>query len=301
VRPWELEEPAWRAAVGAVRAGRRAAPPWPGGAAVAVALSFDADGETPWLREGITTPGGLSAGEFGPRVATPRVLRLLAEHDAPSTFFFPGVAALLHPSEVLAVLEGGHEIGAHGWIHERPEALTATEEHDLVRRTLDVLEAATGTRPCGWRTPSFGFSAHTLEILLEAGMLYDSSLMADDEPYELLLHGRPTGMVEVPVDWSRDDAAFFVMDRWSGVRPVPRPRDVLQAWTDEYRAARRSGGLFQLTMHPDLIGRRSRLVVLAELLEEMTADGDVWFATHAQVAAHCREALGTPCRSTAEQ
>lgn len=295
MEPWQWGEQTWRSAVQRVRAGRSQAPAhWPGDTAVAVALSFDADAETPWLRDGDTSPGGLSAGQFGHRVGTPRVLRLLEQYSVRSTFFFPGVAALLHPEEVRTVADLGHEIGAHGWIHERPETLGEADERALLTRTLDVLESACGMRPSGLRTPSFGFSAHTLPIAVDAGLSYDSSLMADDEPYELLLDGRPTAMIEIPVDWGRDDAAYFVMDRYSGVRPQPAPRDVLNAWRDEYRAARRGGGLFQLTLHPDLIGRRSRIVILEELLDEMASDRDVWFATHNEVAAHCRISCALP-------
>jgi len=62
------------------------------------------------------------------------------------------------------------------------------------------------------------------------------------------------------------------------------PRSALQIWIDEFDAARDEGGLFQLTLHPHIIGHRSRLVVLRALLEHIRGHDDVWFATHAQVA-----------------
>lgn len=285
MEPWDWDESALRHIVSGLRAGPRSATTWPGGAQVAVALSFDADDETPWMRSDDGNPvGSLAAAEYDHRVGSPRVLDLLHRFSVPATFFFPGVAALLHPDQVRAVVGYGHEVAAHGWIHERPEQLDRSQERTLLARSLDTLETVAGARPCGMRTPSFGFSLHTLELAVELGIGYDSSLMADDEPYELLLRGEPSGVVEVPVDWSRDDAAFFITDRMSGLRPQPSPRLLLEAWQDEYRAARREHGLFQLTMHPDVIGRRSRLVILEELLAEMTADGDVWFATHAEIA-----------------
>jgi peptidoglycan/xylan/chitin deacetylase (PgdA/CDA1 family) len=273
------------ARVGAVRAGRGGVPPaWPGGARVAVALSFDVDHETPWLREAQVWPGLLSAGEYGSRRGLPRLLAMLERHGIPSTFFMPAVAAALHPGDLTDILAGGHEVAAHGWIHERPEVLDAAEESALLGRSLDLLEEMSGVRPVGHRTPSFGTSMSTLQVVRDAGLRYDSSLMADDEPYELLLDGRPSGLVEVPVDWFRDDAAYLVMDRSTTLRPVPDPGALGAAWLREYRAAREEGGLFQLTMHPDLIGRRGPAAVLDRLLGEIAQDDGVWFATHRDVA-----------------
>ncbi len=289
--PWRWEEATWRGHVERVRAGRRLAPPWPGGAKVAVALSFDSDHETIPLREGETRPGKLSQGEYGSRVAAPRILSVLEEHGVPATFFMPAVSALLHPEEARAYVAAGHEIAAHGWIHERNMLLEPADERMLALRALDTLEQVTGVRPVGVRTPSWDFSDATLEIIRESGLRYDSSLMADDDCYELLAGGEPTGIVELPVEWIRDDAPYFMMERHASLRPYTPPRDVLRLWCDEFDAARADGGLFQLTMHPHIIGHRSRMVVLTGLLAHIGAFDDVWYATHAQVADHARTAL----------
>jgi peptidoglycan/xylan/chitin deacetylase (PgdA/CDA1 family) len=138
----------------------------------------------------------------------------------------------------------------------------------------------------GIRTPSWDFSPGTLGIIRELGLEYDSSLMADDEPYEIMQDGEPTGIVEIPVEWIRDDAVYFPMERYSALRPYASPRSVLTIWIDEFEAAYADRGLFQLTMHPHVIGHRSRMVVLTELIEHMAGRPGVWFATHAQVARH---------------
>ena len=90
------------------------------------------------------------------------------------------------------------------------------------------------------------------------GLLYDSSMMADDEPYELLEDGEPTGIVELPVEWIRDDAVYFKMDRFSGLRPYTPPTGVLDVFVREFNGAYEEQGLFLLTMHPHFIGHRSR-------------------------------------------
>ncbi|MFF5986424.1 polysaccharide deacetylase family protein [Prauserella flavalba] len=283
--PWRWPEATWRGHVERVRAGRRLTPSrWPGGARVAVALSFDADHETIPLRDGDTSPGRLAQGEYGARAAMPRILRLLAEYDVPASFFVPAVSALLHPRSVEECVAAGHEIAVHGWIHERNTLLSPADELALTSHALDTLEGLCGSRPAGIRTPSWDFSESTLDVIRELGFRYDSSLMADDEPYELLADGVPTGVVELPVEWIRDDMPYLGMERHAALRPYTPPRALLEIWRDEFDAARAEGGLFQLTLHPHVIGHRSRLVVLRELLRHIRGCSDVWFATHAAVA-----------------
>lgn len=243
------------------------------------------------LRDGETTPGKLAQGEYGARVAAPKIVRLLGEYDVAASFFMPAVSALLHPEEVEAYTASGHEVAVHGWIHERNMLLGRDDELDLTGRALDTLEKLSGVRPTGIRTPSWDFSENTLSVIRELGFVYDSSLMADDEPYELVAQGKPTGIVEIPVEWIRDDAPYFMMERYASLRPYMPPRSALQIWIDEFDAARTEGGLFQLTLHPHIIGHRSRLVVLRALLDHISQHSDVWFATHAQIADLLRPSI----------
>jgi peptidoglycan/xylan/chitin deacetylase (PgdA/CDA1 family) len=283
--PWAWPEEEWREQVAHVRAGRSLLPDaWPDGARVAVAISFDSDHETLTLRNGDTSPGELSRGEYGTRVASPRIMALLQRFEMRASFYMPAVSALLHPEEARGYVDAGHELGLHGWIHERNNQLPPGVERDLTFRAADALERITGVRPVGIRTPSWDFSADTLAIIRELGLAYDSSLMADDEPYEILADGEPTGIVEIPVEWIRDDAPYFTTYPKQGLFPQSPPRHVLDIWHDEFDQARATGGLFQLTMHPTVIGHRSRIVVLEELLAHIADTGDAWFCTHAELA-----------------
>lgn len=295
-QPWQWDEPTWRGHVERVRAGRSLLPAtgpdrWPGGAAVAVAISFDSDHETPSLRDGETSPGRMAQGEYGARAAVPRILELLHRHEAPASFYVPAVCALLRPDEAPGYVERGHEVAVHGWIHERNTQLGHDDELDLLGRAVDVLTAQTGVRPTGIRTPSWDFSDSTLDVVRELGFAYDSSLMADDVPYELLHRGERTGVVEIPVEWIRDDAPYLMMDRFGGLRPWMAPRDLLQIWIDEHDAAREAGGVFQLTLHPHIIGHPSRLLVLDRLLEHIRSTDDAWITTHAALAEHVAPGL----------
>jgi peptidoglycan/xylan/chitin deacetylase (PgdA/CDA1 family) len=288
LEPWQWPEEQWRKIVDHVRAGQPYRPAaWKDGKRCAVALSFDADHETNELRDGGKSIGRLSWGQYGTRVGVPRILKLLERHDVKATFYVPAVAALLHEDEQRRVVAEGHEIGIHGWIHELNSVLPFEVERDLMFRSTDALERITGIRPVGLRTPSWDFSPGTLAIEKELGLLYDSSLMADEDCYELLLDGEETGIVELPVEWVRDDAVYFMMHRFQSLRPYTPPTDVLDIFRREFDAAYEDGGLFQLTMHPHVIGYRSRIWILEELIRYAKTK-DVWFATHAEVAAYAK-------------
>lgn len=291
--PYEWDEATWRGRVEQVRAGQSLLPKsWPGGARCAVALSFDSDHETNELRDGGESPARLSWGEYGSRCGIPRIRKVLDRFGVKVSFFVPAVSALLHPEEQVSLVAEGHEIALHGWIHERNAKVPPDIERDLMLRSADTLETITGVRPVGMRTPSWDYSDVTLKIARELGLLYDSSLFADDNPYEILDHGEQTGIVELPVEWIRDDAVYFMMNRFGAQRPYTPPADVLDIFRREFDGAYEEGGLFLLTMHPHITGYRSRIFILEELLSHITSKGDCWIAPHADIARYCAEQGG---------
>jgi len=160
-------------------------------------------------------------------------------------------------------------------------------------RSADTLEKICGRRPVGIRTPSWDFGPQTLAITREMGLLYDSSLMADVDCYELEMDGKPTGVVELPVEWIRDDAVYFNMNRFAALRPYTPPSDVFDIFRREFDAAYREGGLFQLTMHPHVTGYRSRIWILEELVRHIRGHEGVWFATHADIVRYAKGNSGT--------
>jgi len=292
-KPWQWSLENVKSKVAKVRAGKGLTPEiWPNGAKVAVALSFDFDAETNALRDNRISPGIFSQGEYAARAAMVRILFLLDKYGIPATFFVPAVSALLHPEEIKAVVaKGRHEVGLHGWIHERNSLLSEKDERELMTRSYETLKKITGKAPTGIRTPSWDFSQSTLKIIGELGLLYDSSLMADDRPYELLEEGKPTGIVELPVEWLLDDYPYFGFDRYSSVRPHISPMDVLSIWAAEFDKAYEEGTLFVLTMHPKYIGHRSRIIMLERLVQHIIDYKNVWFATHEDVARYVKKSI----------
>lgn len=289
---WQWSMDSVTTVVNAVRAGRSLQPKsWPGGARVAVLLSFDADNETISLRFGEPTVGHLSQMQYGARVGLERIVRLLDANRIPATFFIPSVSLAITPAMADVIRKSGrHEFGVHGWIHEINMTLPDSAERALVIKALGELTRLTGTKPTGYRAPSWNFSPNTLGILRDLGFRYESSLMADDSPYELLQNGQPTGIVEIPVEWILDDAPLFDPRGQSYMNP----RDVARVWMDEFDRAYDEGTMFVLTMHPHVSGHRSRIVALELLIQHIRAKGggNVWWATHGAAAEYVRKQAG---------
>lgn len=284
---WQQDYPSILATVNKVRAGRNLTPKkWPNGGRVAVALSFDLDAETLFLRANQLSPQPLSRGEYGARVGTPRILQLLEKNRIPASFFIPMVAAQLHPDVIDAVMKSPlkHEIGVHGWVHEVLSSLTGNEERTLTKRAFDFWTGKLGHAPTGIRCPSWDFTKDTLGLIQEMGFLYDSSLMGDDRPYEIVADGTPTGIVELPVEWILDDFAYYSYDRPNFAYLRMSDSAVLEVYKGEFDKAYEEGTLFLLTMHPQITGHRSRIGVLEKLVAYMKSKPGVWFATHEQVA-----------------
>lgn len=142
----------------------------------------------------------------------------------------------------------------------------------------------TGKKPVGMRTPSWDLSPATMKLAREFGLIYDSSLMADDRPYEVMIEGGATGVVELPVEWIMDDFPYFGMDRQTTLRPYTTPDEVFTIWKAEFDKAYEEGTMFILTMHPHVIGHRSRVAMLERLVRYMRSRPGVWFATHEEIA-----------------
>lgn len=254
-----------------------------------VVLSFDVDGETLWLSRdpsGATGPVMLSQGAYGPKTAVPRILRLLDEYDIRSTFFIPGWVAERYGKMCEEIMKNGHEIGHHGYLHEWPNRTEPEEERNSFARGLEILERVTGRKPLGYRSPGWEFSNITLSLLIEHGLKYSSNMMDSDVPYEHVLEDRGTGLVELPVSWVLDDAAFFMFGLNTSGYAIQNARQVLEIWIDEFEGLHNESqhNIYTLTMHPQIIGRPSRMAILEKLIAYIREKSNVVFATGAEAA-----------------
>jgi peptidoglycan/xylan/chitin deacetylase (PgdA/CDA1 family) len=265
-----------------------------------VCLTFDFDNTSSAIARGQTTPTMLSRGDFGV-VGAARILELLERHSIRSTWFIPGHTIESYPDACRAVVRAGHEIGHHGWTHRVPASLTREEEAAELERGNAAIEAIAGRRARGYRSPAWDLSPWSIDLLLEQGFLYDSSLMGDDYlPYQArvgdvaeleqpLRFGQDSPLVEMPISWSLDDYPVFEYSRSAaGVLPgLMNARLVGENWLGDFHyMARQDWGVITYTFHPHVIGRGHRMLMLEALIDQLMSSGATFVAMEDAVAEY---------------
>lgn len=236
------------------------------------------------MARGVSEPVALSQGRYGVLEALPRILDLLRETALPASFFVPAWVVERYPDAVAAIVDGGHEIGCHGDVHERVSDLAADEEERILVRSLEVVTKHAGRRPTGFRAPAWQLSPRTLDLLARHGFEYSSNMMDRLTPYLHPAVGDRT-IVEIPVSWVLDDAPFFL---FTGQRAIQPFAPVLEGWLAELEAIADAGGVANFTFHPQLIGRPSRLAGLRRLVERARGTPGLWIARLDAIADHAR-------------
>ena len=261
--------------------------PWPNGARCACVISFDMDADS---LIHIARPSDsydrlypVSMGRYGPQVAVPRILETYRRLGIKQSFFIPGWCIETYPDAVESILAGGHEIGHHGYLHEDP--IDAPDQRRWFEKALAAHHKYCGGTPAGYRAPVYNINQEVVDLLIENGFRYDSSMMADDIPYSLkTAQGK---LWEMPVHWGADDWPPFAHYAEIGyMMPVKAPSTGLASFWEEFDAAYAAGGFFMLIVHPFLTGRLARWRQVEAWLEETLNTKDVWFARLDQIADH---------------
>ena len=263
-----------------------------------VCLTFDFDAMSGFISRGMTTPTPISRGEFGV-VASSRLLALMKRYEIPTTWFIPGHTLETYPKASEAVIAAGHEVGHHGWTHQPPATLSREQEEAGLVRANEVIKKMTGKGARGYRSPSWDLSAHTIDLLIKHGFVYDTSMMGDDyTPYfarqgdviELekpAVFGKESKLVELPISWSLADSPHFEFVRTAQtVLPgLQNAQGVLQNWIDDFTYMKRTmdWGIITYTFHPFVIGRGHRMMILERLIDTIRMAGGV-FVTMEQAA-----------------
>ncbi|EZH64874.1 polysaccharide deacetylase [Bacillaceae bacterium JMAK1] len=258
---------------------------WPDGQTLAAVLTFDVDGETAHLAEphNQDRPSLLSMGTYGRGIGLDRLLLLLRKHDILATFFVPGAIAEMDPTVVERISDGGHAIGHHGYLHKPNDQLTKEQEEAELIKGIEMLEKTTGKKPIGYRAPLWELHERSLSLLKQYGFLYDASLQANDIPYEIQTTGG--NLLEVPGTWVLDDWEQFAFSGdWRSSYHIEEPDKVYRLWKAEFDALYEEGRMFHLTMHPQLMGRASRVQLLDRLITHMKSKPHVWFTTIDEIA-----------------
>jgi peptidoglycan/xylan/chitin deacetylase (PgdA/CDA1 family) len=261
---------------------------WPDDIRCVALITFDVDGITSWLNRNpdfINYPSLLSMAEYGPSVATPRILDMLDAQGIPGSFYIPGYVAETHPDLVREIAGRGHEVAHHGYIHEPPATMTPEKEEEVLVKGIGILGELTGEAPVGYRSPSWELSPVSLDLLAKHNFQYDSSLMGDDAPYFVQGGDPPRNLVELPIHWLLDDAPHFAYAPSANrLGPMRNPDEVFDSWAAEFRGIYRYGRCFNLTMHPQYIGRPGRLLMLERLIEYIKTFPGVRFMRAVDVA-----------------
>jgi peptidoglycan/xylan/chitin deacetylase (PgdA/CDA1 family) len=261
---------------------------WPDGARCACAITFDMDADSlihiarPKDAHDRLYP--ISMGRYGPTVAVPRILDTYQRLGIKQSFFIPGWCLEQYPQTVEQILADGHEIGHHGYLHEDPIE-TRDQQRMWFERALETHQRIVGRKPQGYRAPVYNINQTVVDLLIEHGFAYDSSMMADDIPY--VLQTRAGELNEMPVHWGTDDwPPFAHYDEIGYMMPVRGPSAGLEGFWEEFDAMYEAGGFFMLIVHPFLTGRLARWRLVEQWLENTLRDKNVWFAPLAEISAH---------------
>ena len=283
----------------------------PDGKEILCAFGVHVDAVAGWLGSygGQDSPMDISRGVFAGEVGIPRLLEFFRRNELPSTWFFPGHSIESFPHQAEAVVKAGHEVGMHGYSHENPLHLTRDQEQAILHRCIELVEDVAGRRPAGYVAPWWELSAHSVELLLDAGVKYDNSLMHDDhtpyyapvgerwtkidfdqpadawmKPYQ---PGTPSQLIELPASWYLDDLPPMMFIKANpNSHGFVSPRDIEQLWKDQFDWVYREMdyGVYLLTIHPDVSGRPQVLLMLERLLAHINAHPGARWATFEQVA-----------------
>ncbi|HET8599031.1 MAG TPA: polysaccharide deacetylase [Segeticoccus sp.] len=276
-----------------------------------VAFGIDVDAVGGWLGSygGEDSPDDISRGMFAGEVGVPRLNALLEKYGLPATWFWPGHSIETFPEQFDLVVSSGHEIGAHGYSHENPIAMSREQESAVLDHSIELIESRTGKRPTGYVAPWWEFSPITNELLLDRGIKYDHSLMHRDfEPYYVrvgdtwtkidygkpaeewmkpLVRGEETDLVEIPASWYLDDLPPMLFVKTSpNSHGFVSPRHLEETWRDQFDWVYREldYAVFTMTVHPDVSGRPQVLLMLERLVEHINSHAGVRWSTFDAIA-----------------
>ncbi|GAA7325451.1 polysaccharide deacetylase [Helicobacter pylori] len=278
---------------------------------ILVAYGVDIDAVAGWLGSygGEDSPDDISRGLFAGEVGIPRLLKLFKKYHLPATWFAPGHSIETFPEQMKMIVDAGHEVGAHGYSHENPIAMSVKQEEDVLLKSIELIKDLTGKTPTGYVAPWWEFSNITNELLLKHGFKYDHSLMHNDfTPYFVrvgdswskidysleakdwmkpLIRGVETDLVEIPANWYLDDLPpmMFIKKSPNSFGFVS-PHDIRQMWIDQFDWVYREMdyAVFSMTIHPDVSARPQVLLMHEKIIEHINKHEGVRWVTFNEIA-----------------
>jgi len=269
-----------------------------------ICMTVDYDAVSTWIAAGQTGLRTLSRGEFA-ELATPLLLGIFKRYGIMTSWYIPGTTALQYRDSVAAVGGAGHEIANHTLRHEDIGALPVEQMRHSLQRTNEILEEITGQRAVGARLSGADLGdGIILKVMTEMGFQYDSSLLGGyratwaPSPHAIDAEGlirrdAPLDLVELPFHWILTDFSQFEFHygppQYRAL--LPNARQVEEVWKDEIDdlISRDPAGFLMFALHPQVIGRGSRLAMLERVIEHALAK-NCRFATARAIAEEFRAA-----------
>ena len=269
-------------------------------------FGVDIDAVGGWLGSygGEDSPSDIQRGMFSGEVGTPRLLNLFLKYDIKASWFIPGHSIETFPDSVEKIVAAGHEIGAHGYSHENPIAMTPKQEEDVLAKTVELIEAVSGQRPRGYVAPWWEMSAVTADLLKRYGFTYDHSQGYNDfTPFyarvgdewtkidysqdaaawmKPLIRGTEIDLVEIGANWYLDDLPPMMFIKGApNSHGFVNPRHIEEMWRDQFDwvYANMDYAVFPITIHPDVSGRPQVLLMLERLIRYITGHEGVEWVT----------------------
>lgn len=266
---------------------------WPNGAKCACCITFDMDADSTLHlskpTNGFRYVSAISGLQYGPFVAIPRIIESYKSLNIKQTFFIPAWCIENYIKTVELILENGHEVGIHGYLHENLLDHSLDGERRILEKSINVFKRYVGYEPKGFRAPLYNFTNNTGELLVEFGFDYDSSLMGDDMPY--IITPKNGEIIELPTHWGMDDGPQFVQPYVYTGRPIRSPTSGFEIFKQEFFASYKYGGLWLPVFHPYASGRLARWDVINSFLEEIISKRDVWFAPLSEIAIYVKDQI----------
>lgn len=260
------------------------------------------------------SPNDIQRGIFATEVGVPRLLRLFKKYDLQTSFFIPGHSLETFPREMDMIVEAGHEIGAHGYLHENPVAMTPAQEEEVLVKSIDLIKGLTGKAPRGYVAPWWEMSSVTAALLEKYNFSYDhSQSYRDFQPFyarvgdewtvidysktatewmKPLKHGKEIDLVDIGANWYVDDLPpMMFIKKAANSHGFVSPRDIEQMWKDQFDWVYREMdyGVFPITIHPDVSGRPQVLLMLERLIEYINGHDGVEWMDFASIADDFRK------------
>ena len=261
---------------------------WPDKKRIAVMMAFDLDAETMWTTHGDGSTAhmtNLSRGAYGLKQGVPRILDMLDSHQVKATFFIPGVVAEHYPEVVKEIARRGHDIGFHGYLHEESTKTTYEQEDATMRHSEKIIYDLTGQKIAGHRAPGGVIHDYSLRLFLEHGYIYSSNWRDSDGPFLHQIDGKTVPLVELPKDSIFDDTAYdFYTDAAPERYGLKSPDEMFEIWKDEFDSLAVEGRMINFVLHPQFVGRASRVQMLSRLIGYMKSHG-AWIDTNRAVAS----------------